>query len=354
MLKRCFAALLACLLACLLSGCFLLPQEASVPELPLVTPFSGADYVTAAVTRGDVELYAKVTLTYYPTLREDLKFDIPDRSYGVVYAAAGDPVQAGDLVAELDSAAETAALQQTEQQLERLYIQLESAETALRLAQEEERLRGDGNHVTSEARQADISYYRACIEIQERQRSEQQAELEQLRLYAPISGTVTYAKTVDERSRSSRTETVVSIADSASSVFTGVTEHWGLFTEGAEFTVVTSSAEYFCIARDPAEFGMSTALDSGGRRTVVLEIADGQQPPAGSSVKGEVQLLLEKRENVLLLPSRAIFTVGEQSYVYHEDETGFKTAHAVECGLDNGSWVEITGGLGEGEEIIVG
>ena len=354
MLKRCAAVLTACLLACLLSGCFLLPQEASVPELPLVTPFSGADYVTANVTRGDLELYAKVTLTYYPTRREDLKFGVPDRSYGVVYASAGEAVQAGELVAELDSTAEAEALRQTEQELQRLYIQLESARTALALAQEEEALTGDRSHVTSEARQADITYYLACIDIQERQRAEQRAELEQLRLYAPIDGTVTYAKTVAEGSRSSRTETVVSIADSTSSVFTGMTENWALFPAGAEYTVTTSTAEYFCIARDPADFGLSEEPDSGGRRIVVLEITEGQQAPAGSSVKGEVQLLLEKREDVLLLPSRAIFTVGEKSYVYHEDETGFKTAHEVECGLNNGSWVEITGGLGEGEEIIVG
>lgn len=354
MLKRCYAALTACLIACLLSGCFLLPQEATVPELPLVTPFSGADYVTARVTRGDVELYDKVTLTYRPTRREDLKFDIPDRSYGAIYVAVGDRVEAGSLVAELDSAAETAALLATEQELQRLYIRLERAEAALAIAEEREALTGDESHVTSEARRADISYCQACIDIQERQRTEQQAELEKLRIYAPIDGTVTYAKTVDGRSRSSKTETVVSIADSASSVFTGMTESWAQFPVGAEFAVTTSAETYFCIARDPADLGLSSEPDSGGRRTVVLEIGDGQQPPAGSSVKGEVQLLLDKRENVLLLPARAIFTVGEKSYVYHEDATGFKTAHEVECGLNNGSWVEITGGLGEGEEIIVG
>ena len=47
MLKRLLAPACALLMAALLSGCFLLPKEADPPELPLVTPFSGAEYTTA-------------------------------------------------------------------------------------------------------------------------------------------------------------------------------------------------------------------------------------------------------------------------------------------------------------------
>ena len=55
MLKRLLAPVSALLMAALLSGCFLLPKEADPPELPLVTPFSGAEYTTAVVTRGIYE-----------------------------------------------------------------------------------------------------------------------------------------------------------------------------------------------------------------------------------------------------------------------------------------------------------
>ena len=344
----------ACLLACLLSGCFLLPQEAAPPELPLVTAYSGAEYVTATVNRGDVELYANVSLTYYPTKREDAKFTVADRSYGVIFVSVGDEVHAGDLLAELDSTAEQAALEQTGQKLERLRIQLEAAKTELALALEEEALRGGSSHVTSDARQADITYYEACIAIQEDCLAQQQAELEQLRLYAPIDGTVTYVKKLDERSKSSKNDVVVTIADGTSSVFTGLTDAYSCFTDGKSFTVTTGASVYECEARNPSAFGLNAKVDANGRRTVVLEIMAGQQPPSGGNTRGEVKLLLEKREDVLILPSYAIFTVGERSYVYFEDETGFKTAREVQTGLDNGSWVEITGGIGEGEQIIVG
>ena len=354
-MKKCLALITAaCILACLLSGCFLLPEEAAPPELPLVTAYSGTEYASATVLRGDLEQYANVSLTYYPTRREDVKFDVADRSYGVIYVSVGDEVKEGDLLAELDATSETAAMEQTEEQLERLRIQLEAAQTELWLAWEEERLKGNASHVASEARQADITYYEACIEIQESRLADQQAELEKLRLYAPIDGTVTYVKAVDEKSRSGKNDTVVTISDSTSSVFTAVTDAYQHFPAGSEFCVTTSAAEYDCIARNPADFGLNAETDRNGRRTVVLEIAPGQQAPSGSSVRGEVSLLLQKRENVLMLPSHAVFTVGERSYVYREDETGFKTAWEVNTGLDNGSMVEITDGLGEGEQIIVG
>lgn len=353
-MKKCLALItVAGMLACLLSGCFLLPEEAAPPELPLVTAYSGAEYATATVTRGDLEQYAKVSLTYYPTRREDVKFDIADRSYGVIYVSPGDEVKEGDLLAELDAVSEAAAMAQTEEQLRRLQIQLEAAQTELWLAQEEERLKGNVSHVTSEARQADITYYEACIEIQESRLADQQAELEKLRLYAPIDGTVTYVKTLDEKSKSGKNDTVVTISDSTSSVFTAVTDAYKLFKTGSEFIVTTSTAVYDCIARDPKDFGLNATVDQSGRRTIVLEIAPGQTAPTGSGVRGEVTLLLEKKADVLMLPSHAVFTVGSRSYVYHEDETGFKTAWEVQTGLDNGSMVEITGGLGEGEQIIV-
>ena len=78
-----------------------------------------------------------------------------------------------------------------------------------------------------------------------------------------------------------------------------------------------------------------------------------EEVPEGS-VRGEVRLTLDRREDVLLLPERAVFTGGEQSYVYQEDATGLKSALEVQCGLRGGSYIEIVSGLEEGEYVIVG
>ena len=351
MLKRLLAPATAFLMAVLLSGCFLLPKEAEPPELPLVTPFSGAEYTTSVVTRGDLISAAKVTFIFSPTRREELRFGVMGRSYGAIYVTAGTQVEKGQLLAELESSAEQEAIHATEKELEKLNIRLETARTALELALEEEQLRGGGSTVVSDARQADIDYYEAAIAIQQQKLEEERAELEALRLYAPMDGTVTYVKTIDQSSRSGKADTVVTVTDTASGVFTTLTDQWALFPEGETFVVNTEAGEFLCVSRDPALFGMKTEPTGDGQRNVCLEIQDEEVPQ--SSLRGEVRIVLEVRENVLLLPVRAVFTVGDRYYVYHEDAGGLKSAVEIGCGLTDGSYIEITEGLEEGEYVIV-
>ncbi len=351
-LKKWLIPLTALGLSALLSGCFLLPREADAPALPLVTPFAGAEYATAAVSRGDVALEAKVSFTYSPTRREDLRFVVPDRPYGAVFVSAGDEVKAGDLLAQLDTGAEEAAVKATEAELSRLRIRLKAARQGLAIALEEEGLMGGWSTASSDARRSDVDYYTSAIAIREAQLAQQTEALESLRLYAPMDGTVTYAKAINESSRSGRSETVVTVTDTGSAVFVARTADWALFPEGESFLVETQDGEYLCVARDPALFGLSAELLDGGQKNVCLELLD-EEVPEGS-VRGEVRLTLDRREDVLLLPERAVFTAGGQSYVYYEDATGLKSALEVQCGLRNGSYVEIVSGLEEGEYVIVG
>ena len=350
-LRRCFVPTAALLLALLLSGCFLLPKEAAPPELPLVTPFTGAEYKTAVVTRGDLVSEAKVNFTFTPTRREDLRFSVIGRSYGAIYVNVGSQVHKGDLLAELDTAAEQEAIRNTETELQKLQIRLETAQTALALALEEEELQGNGSTVVSEARQADISYYEAAIAIRQQKLEEQRAELDSLRLYAPMDGTVTYVKAIDQNTRSSKTDTVVTVTDTSSSVFNAMTEHWALFPVGESFVVSTDRGDFLCVSRDPALYGIKTAEVLNGQKNVCLEIQD--EPVPEGSLRGTVRIVLEVRENVKMLPTRAVFTVGDRYYVYHEDASGLKTAMEIGCGLSDGSYIEVTEGLEEGEYVIV-
>ena len=351
MLKKWFAPLIALGLAAALSGCFLLPKEATMPELPLVTPYAGAEYRTVEVTRGDVTLETKLVFAYNPTRKEDLQFAEAGRSYGAIYVTVGDEVKEGDLLAELDTAAEQEAMRSTELELQRLEIRLETARKALEYALEEEKLRGTDSTVTSDARKADIDYYEAAIAIREKKLSEQQKELDGFRIYAPMDGTVTYVRAVDENSVSGRNENVIRVTDNASSIFAVSTPDYALFPVGKTFTVKSGDEEYLCVSRDPAQFGFSRTPDRNGLVMVCLELAEGKGPEGNA--RGEVRIVQDKRENVLLLPSRAVFTVGDRSYVYYEDESGLKTTRQVVCGLSDGSRTEITEGLKEGDHVIV-
>ena len=339
-----------CLLG--LSGCFLLPAEPEVPELPLVTPYSGAEYITAQVTRGDLSLVQTVNCTFSATRTENLKFTVVDKKYGTIFVAVGQEVTAGTLIAELDAGDIKSRLRQTEDEIARLELQVSCAEKALELALQEETLRKADNTTASDARAADLAYYSASLEIREQKRDELNAELESLRLYAGIDGTVTYVKTVKEGDSSSKAELVATITDTASSMFTGSTDAWAWLTPGTRVNVRSGEAEYPCISVSPASLGLEDQMDSRGYKTVYLKLV-GPELPTGDNVRGSVELLLDSREDVLILPQRAVFTVGDQCYVYYEDENGLKNAKPVSCGLLAGWYVEVTDGLSEGDTVIL-
>lgn len=353
-MKKFIALLLCIMMAFSLTGCFLLPKEANAPELPLVTPYSGEEYLTAQVSKGDINLIREVTFTFQATRAEKLSFDVTGKSFGSIQVAAGDKVEKGQLVAWLDVTDVERRLDVVENEIARLKIDLEEAENAYELAKKAEKLQGGASTVSSDARAADAEFYRSSLALQEEKRSELLEERESLRLYATIDGTVTYAKKLYDGAVSNKNDAVVTITDTTSSVFTATTEHYALFPVGAEFTVAADGAEYHCVARDAEELGMEDDAKKKNteKKMVCLEVV-GAETPGEGNVRGTVTLELDSRENVLMLPVRAVFTVEDDYYVYYEDENGLKNARHIECGLANDRWIEVVSGLAEGDTVIL-
>ena len=353
-LKKSIAFILCIILAFSLSGCFLLPKEAATPELPLVTPYSGEEYITSQVIRGDFSLVKEVTFSFQATRREKLKFSVPGKEYGAIQVSVGDIVEEGQLVAWLDVSDVEQRIEKVETEIARLTIKLNEAETAYQLALETERLQGSGSTVSSDARAADIAFYEASLELQEGKLAELETERESLRLYATIGGTVTYAKSLTSDAISNKNDTVVTITDTASSVFSTLTDLYELFPIGDKVTVMSDGVEYPCVVRDPAELGMETPESSKeqGRESVCLEVI-GAETPSGNSAKGTVTLVLDSREDVLMIPKHAVFKVEDTYYVYYQDESGLKNAREIQCGLENDKWIEVISGLEEGDSVIM-
>jgi multidrug efflux pump subunit AcrA (membrane-fusion protein) len=141
-----------------MSGCFLLPEEAEMPELPLVTPYSGAEYTTVYVTRGDMTLTENIVCNYSATKSENLAFNIDGEYYGSIFVEAGDYVTAGTLVAELDVSSILDDIKSREDEIRKLEIELAKEYKALELALFSEELAGGISTAASEARQASITY----------------------------------------------------------------------------------------------------------------------------------------------------------------------------------------------------
>jgi len=84
---------------------------------------------------------------------------------------------------------------------------------------------------------------------------------------------------------------------------------------------------------------------------VQFELAEGEQPlEAGQSIF--IHLYTVFAQDVLRIPSNALFNIDEGYYV-HRIEDGHQVLVAVEIGVFSETYVEILGGLHEGDEVFV-
>lgn len=179
-------------------------------------------------------------------------------------------------------------------------------------------------------------------------------ELRPRQLYAGIDGTVTYVqKSTDDffGLRTQKDVTFITITDRENMAFIVGGEDALLFPVGTEVTVVCKDQEVLVRSVEPAELGIQNPADSG-KLTAFLKLVD---PTAAveENAEGKITLILEERRNVLYLDAGAVQTAEGQPFVYVLDETGLKVMQPVTTGLECDGKIEITGGLEEGDKVIM-
>jgi multidrug resistance efflux pump len=75
--------------------------------------------------------------------------------------------------------------------------------------------------------------------------------------------------------------------------------------------------------------------------------------PAALGAAVQIQLTVEKKDNVLTVPRKAIRSAGARRYVQYQEGPSRKTAN-VEVGIVAGDTAEIVSGLTEGQVVLVG
>src|SRR6056297_3910889 len=82
---------------------------------------------------------------------------------------------------------------------------------------------------------------------------------------------------------------------------------------------------------------------------LTISIKDRKQMMSGMNV--DLEILIEEKENVLIIPLEAIVKVGDKYLVQIKDEEGNLSPQSIEIGIVNDNLVEITSGLKEGDKI---
>jgi len=293
---------------------------------------------TAAVMRGDVIRHLNLFANYIPAWSERLFFDIHGHRIMGAYKDIGDYVEEGDVLATLYWPDITTLFEYATRREE--WLQLD-------LSQLERRRRAGA--IERDFYQAERARLTREIEILTMELEYLTRQNQRRYLLSPINGIVTQIVVFTEGMVSSTSTAFATIVDQSISVFmVRPTIAEPLMTVGSYFTIYLGSAPYRGVVVDPEEFGINR--DSQGETFMVF--AD-ENPVVPTPPLATVYVELEKAENVLFIPARALRRASDRVFVYVLTQDGIRVLRDVEIGTRGNATYEITGGLYEGELVII-
>lgn len=317
----------------------------------------GGPEVTRAARR-DIGAVVKATGVIKPMIGADVK--VGSRASGVVerlLVRIGDTVQKGQLLAELD-------LRELRARSGQAAAALESARASASYAQAD--LRRKRDLATAQLiSPSDLDLAERASAVAEQQRKEAEATLEYARtqlgygrIDAPIAGIVASVSTQEGETvaASFAAPTFVTLLDlSRLEVWAYVDEtDIGRIRTGqkARFTVDTYPDQEFS-GRVTAIYPQAELRDNVVNYVTVVRFDSPKDHTLRPEMTAAVRIALESHENVLAVPRRAVRREGSRAYVV--SPRGNETARVwVTTGSRDEVYWEITSGLREGDEVLVG
>lgn len=354
---------LICTFCTLLSACQLLPKEETYDKAPLIPEYQKEQWKLAYVQRGDMVLSQTITCTYMPVQTQIVAFEEADARFDQMFVAAGDRVQAGQLLAQLDITGLQEQVEDCKLRIEKLQLQIAAAEENLNLALERERILLE-NSTKQELEEA-LNKIRLQYDLQKQplldekeilqmQLEDSQTKLANRRIYAGIDGVVTYVRSVKKGDRITAGEKLLVIEDAASSTFCADSRYWQHFAPGQEYTITVENAQYLAQVVSEEDVGLPESDKTDAIYALTYFQLKDQAPYLEDGDRGSVTLVLDSREDVLMIPEAAVTMTKGKTVVYYQDEHGMKNYKIVEVGMAANGMIEVISGLAEGECIITG
>ena len=334
----------------LCTGCQLMPEEETFQDAPVLYSYEIKEYAQETVVRGDLIHSTTVNCTYMAAKQEQLSFELGGEYIDKIYVSEGDKVQKGQLLAELQYDNLQEEITEAEYACKVLKLQkkhiLENQSLDLQL--------GDSDSVEErykkQLQEVEDEIYLADLQLEELKKA-----LAQRQIYAGMDGTVIQVKQVREGARSTVGETVLTIADIDTNVFLVRGEEAQYFEPGTYTEVRCGKTMYEVDVVDAAELGLAEqeTMKTEDEPTAYLKLRQ-PDPTLEDGKKGKVEVVLEKRSDVLYIPAGAVKKADGKQLVYTLDENGLRIMQNVETGMKTEDYIEIISGLEEGDPVILG
>lgn len=352
------AALLVCALC--LSSCALLPEEETFESAPVIKNYEARSYKLTCVTRGELIKSVRVSCSYVPVQSEKLAFAVGGEYVDEIFVSPGDSVAAGEVLGQLRLNGVEDQIESCRESLASLDLQLRQLTERQSLAERKARVQyaGDAKGLAEALQALEKSYGKQRQSLEDSRLltgsrlAEYEKQLSDRQLVATLSGTVTYVRSFSEGARSTLGERVVTIADSTLSLFRAETEYWDRFTPGETRVITVSKHEYEAVVTTEKELGLPETEKVEGKRGVVYFKLTQPALDLEDNDRGSLELVLDRREDALLLPEKAVSLMGEKQVVYYLDDEGVRRFREVTTGLAANGQIEVLSGVSEGDEVI--
>lgn len=304
------------------SGCYFFPEEEEILDPPTIDV---AEVVYSTYTAKIKDITSQTITSGYLSskVQEDCAFTKYTGQLKTIYVKSGDMVEEGQLLAEMNNGAIAYELE-----VQKLKVQL-----------------AELNYQNSGLATDKLTY-----EIEKNTLAQYQDEYDGGKIYAPISGQVSYVNNLTPGTSVDPYNTIVSIVD-PEQLYVEATTDSNKYELGAEVKITIDDIDYTgVITANPQSEKESGAIVSN-RIT-----ADFTSEPPSFAYLGsiaDVTVISAQKSQVIVIPKHLVKTdESGRNYVQilKNDE---KVETDVELGISNATEVEIVSGLSEGDQVVV-
>lgn len=347
----------ACVSACIFSACG--SNGKSDTDVTLVHEEEEAGYATATVEYGEVSQDAKISCTYTSTEHQDLAFMIDDKLVERVEVKKGDIVSEGDLLAAVDVGDLEDTIAELEYQISHDTLELTHTQelkafdidSAKIIYEHTHKTESDKEDLQEKLEDIEEQYHDSIqdledsIALDQKRLAKYREELSGGQIIAGISGEITYISNplLDTYSEKEMKVITISNLDSCYFVVDDVT-YADYFKDGETYNVVykQNKTETYVEVTPVNRDEWQNQMYFKPVNDEIFEIG----------FNGTIHMELEKKSNVLCVPSNAVHEAEEGMFVYVL-ENELLSMRYVETGLVGKEVTEIVSGLEQGEIVVL-
>ena len=313
-----------------MTGCFFFPAEEELLEPPTVA-IEEIAYSTYTAKQKTIE--DKTVATGYVFCKSQYNASFPESggTLKTIYVTAGQHVEEGDLLAELDVG-----------DLDYLYKQqlliVQKAQIAY------------NSSGTAEAR--------LTLEMEQNTLTEYERQLNNSRIYAGMTGEVCFVQDMDPGTTVTAYKTIIKIVDPSQLCIQYSSSNMKSFPLGEEVTITVDGEDYSgCVSKTPTDVkeGLYDDFPAVMKDTssIYCEFTDGTPSFLTVGQTADITAVFARHDNAVVISKTLVKTDGDRTYVTILDENDTKKEVDVTVGITNATEAEILTGLNAGDRVVV-